>query len=183
MCNYEIVRLKKELNKLGIVSGENNHEKACKILLELIIDDKDDDVRLMSIELLFEIHNAERTLLSEAIYSCLDTEYTIDYDEMKQLADGKQLLSKLTSRRLQETLCKEFDEFSKSCKSDLVYRCGKLLYMWLNNFMNNIGLFDDVLEFVLESADLQVHDKSNEIKILESCFKLLISVTRQNKKV
>lgn len=130
MCNYEILRLKKELNKLGIVSGENNHEKACKILLELIIDEKDEDIRLMSIELLFEIHNAERTLLSEAINSCLDTEYTINYDEMRQLADGKQLLSKLTSRTIdkksQETLCKNFDELSKSCKSDLVYRCGEL---------------------------------------------------------
>ena len=48
----------------------------------------------------------------------------------------------------------------------------------------NVGLFDTVLEFVLESEDLQVHgSKSNELEILESCFQLLSSITRQNKKV
>lgn len=48
----------------------------------------------------------------------------------------------------------------------------------------NVGLFDTVLEFVLESQDLQIHhEESNELKVLESCFQLLSSITSQNKKV
>lgn len=132
--NYEIVRLKEKLNTLEIFSMKEKHKDICKNLLDLIIEKKDEDVCLISIELLFEIHNAERTLLSEAINSCFDTdkstEHTTDSDEMRQLADGKQLLSKLASRTIdeisQKTLCRKFDELSKSCKSDVVYRCGEL---------------------------------------------------------
>lgn len=136
-CNYKIVRLKKELNKLEIVSVESEHENVCKNLLELIIDGKDEDVCLMSIVLLSEILNAERTFFSEAInFHLIHTERTIYY-EMRQLAtmtDEKQLLSKLTRRdideELQKALCEKFHRLSEFCKSDefknIAYHCGEL---------------------------------------------------------
>ena len=137
-CNYEIVRLKKELNKLEIVSVESKHKEVCKKLLESIINEKDEDVCLMSIVLLSEILNAEKTLFSEAINShFIDTKHTIYY-EMRRLAtmtDEKQLLSKLTRRdideELQKTLCEKFYELSNSCESDdeikgVAYHCGEL---------------------------------------------------------
>lgn len=128
--------MKEELNTLEIFAVESKcSEEACQILLKFI---KDEDVGLMSIELLFDIHNVERILFSEAINSCfIDTDSAIYY-EMRQLAtmtDEEQLFSKLTKRnineRLREALCDKFDEFSKSCTKseeikDIAYHCGEL---------------------------------------------------------
>ena len=168
----------------------------CDILLDLI-NYEDIDIRLMSIELLYNIYGAEHILLADATQVYFTTSYSDAevYTEMKQVAtmtDEDQLLSKMLKRQVKDIpkLLNKLNQFAIWCISDqdetepnvcnqgVAYSCGKLITNVLFISIKTIkGLFAIVLEYVLEYGSSKHYDQE---EILCTCFLILQKITRKN---
>uniref|UniRef100_A0A1X7V711 Ion transport domain-containing protein n=1 Tax=Amphimedon queenslandica TaxID=400682 RepID=A0A1X7V711_AMPQE len=158
-----------------------NCQELSSILLDLISYD-DNDVCLLSANILFEIFEVENILLSKAKDAYFTTPYTHSaiHKEMKELSsmtDSHQLLKQMLRNQVQDKqkLLNKLDELSNcflssndesepdSSNQGVAYSC---------------GLFNVLMEFVLEYGILdesQCHED-----VLSSCFTLLQKITRKN---
>lgn len=98
-------------------------QKLCSILLDLINYD-DADVCLMSTELLYDIYDVERTLLSDAQGVYFTTPYSNEkcHQEMKEVAtltDKHQVISQMLRKQIHDMpkLLQKLEEFSNWCVS------------------------------------------------------------------
>ena len=120
-------------------------QELCHILIELVDNDNDADIQLMSTELLYGIYSVEETVLSEAAERTYFT-YSEEevHSEMKELAtmtDKEQLLYKMLRREINESAadnlqnllermieaCISDDDETKpnSISQNVAYSCGE----------------------------------------------------------
>lgn len=120
-------------------------QELCHVLTELVDNDNDADIQLMSTELLYDIYSVEETVLSEAAERTYFT-YSEEevHSEMKELAtmtDKEQLLYKMLRREINESAadnlqnllermieaCISDDDETKpnSISQNVAYSCGE----------------------------------------------------------
>ena len=120
-------------------------QELCHVLIELVDNDNDADIQLMSTELLYDIYSVEETVLSEAAERTYFT-YSEEevHSEMKELAtmtDKEQLLYKMLRREINESAadnlqnllermieaCISEDDETKpnSISQNVAYSCGE----------------------------------------------------------
>ena len=120
-------------------------QELCHILIELVDNDNDADIQLMSTELLYGIYSVEETVLSEAAERTYFT-YSEEkvHREMKELAtmtDKGQLLYKMLRREIDESAANDLqnslERMTKACifkneetkpnsiSQNLAYSCGE----------------------------------------------------------
>ena len=103
-------------------------QELCHILIELVDNNNDADIQLMSTELLYDIYSVEETVLSEAaertyfIYSKEEVKIQREMKELATMTDKEQLLYKMLRREIDESaaddLQKLLEKMTKACISE-----------------------------------------------------------------
>ena len=120
-------------------------QELCHVLIELVDNDSDADIQLMSTELLYDIYSVEETVLSEAAertyFKYFEEEVHSEMKELATMTDKEQLLYKMLRREINESAadhlqnllermieaCISEDDETKpnSISQNVAYSCGE----------------------------------------------------------